>query len=158
MHLSMTVVEAIALATAKSPMPPIVQRISAGDDTIHADLDPLEVITGSIARLLAAAAGPIAVAARFAGFSHGVATFEVTAMARGLPAHKLLPLLIDRVTQAIAENPAAAGIVEVRTTENDPLVLIDIQAALDARGLSLQLTALDLREATIFAEAAVTGS
>lgn len=155
MQLTITVEEVIALATATSPMPPIVQRISAGGDTIHAELDPLEVITGSIARLLAAAAGPISVDARFAGFSHGVATFDVTAMARGLPAHKLLPLLIDRVTAAIADNPSAAGIVEVRTTEGNPLVLIDAQAALAARSIGLTITSLDLRDATIFADAAV---
>ena len=157
MQLTMTFDEVIALATATSPLPPIVQSLSAEDSTIHVQLDPLEVITGSLARILAAAAGNIDVDARFAGFSHGVATLEVSAMARGLPAHKLLPLLIDRVEKGIAENPSVAGIIEIRQTEHEPLVLIDVQKALSARVPGMAVTALDVRDGSFFVEAGVEG-
>ena len=157
MQLNATFDEIVSLAKATTPLPPIVRSLTASGSTIFAKLDPLEVITGSLARIVAAAAGEIDVEARFAGFSHGVATFEVSATARGLPAHKLLPLLIDRVEKGIAENPAAAGLIEIRQTEHEPLVLIDVQKPLSARVPGMAVTALDVRDGSFFVEAGVEG-
>jgi hypothetical protein len=156
MRLSMTFDEVIALATASSPLPPIVRSVSAEDEVVRAELDPLEVITGSLARIVAAAAGTISVAARVARVSEGIASFEITAMARGLPAHKLLPLLLDRVNSAIAENPSIAGIVTIEDGTEQPCALIDLQKALSTRVQGMTVTGFDLRDATFHLEATVS--
>jgi hypothetical protein len=156
MQLTLTFDEVIALATASSPLPSIVRSLSAEGGIVRAELDPLEVITGSLARIVAAAAGTISVAARFARFSDGVASFEITATARGLPAHKLLPLLLDRVNAAIAENPSIAGIVTIENGTEQPCALIDLQEALSARVQGMRVTGFDLRDATIHLDATVS--
>jgi hypothetical protein len=156
MQLTMTVDEVIALATASSPLPPIVRSLSAEGEVVRAELDPLEVITGSLARIVAAAAGTISVVARFARFSEGVASFDITAMARGLPAHKLLPLLLDRVNSAIAENPSIAGIVTIEDGTEQPRVLVDLHEALSTRVPGMRVTGFDLRDATFHLDATVS--
>jgi hypothetical protein len=156
MQLTLTFDEVVALATASSPLPPIVRSLSAEGEVVRAELDPLEVITGSLARIAAAAAGTISVVARFAGFSEGVASFEITATARGLPAHKLLPLVLDRVNAAIAENPSIAGIVTLEDGTEQPRVLIDLQEALSTRVPGIRVTGFDLRDATFLLEASVS--
>jgi hypothetical protein len=156
MQLTMTFDEVIALATTSSPLPTIVRSLSVEGEVVRAELDPLEVITGSLARLIAAAAGTISVTARFAGFSEGVASFEITAMARGLPAHKLLPLLLDRVNTAIAENPSIVGIVTIENGTEQPRAHIDLQKALSTRVQGMRVTGFDLRDATMHLDATVS--
>src|SRR3712207_5289920 len=110
MKLALPFSEALSLATAEKPLPAVLRSVECVGDTVSAEIDLDALPTRSIARqLAAAAAGTVAVTARFVGFSDGVATFAVTAHARSLPVHKLLQFVLDPVNKAIRDRGLPDG-------------------------------------------------
>ena len=152
MQLTLSFDEALALATSRSPLPPVVRSIGCDDSTLFAELDLTELDTTSLRfRLAAIAAGPVSVTARLANFADGVAHFALTVHARGLPAHKLLPMLLARVNTAIAESPAVAGILSVEIVDDEPFALVALQSVVDERAPGFTITALTLEHEELFA-------
>ena len=102
MQFALPFAEAIAVVVAKEPLPPMVRDLRCEGSTIHADIDLRAIPDPSTAlRLAAAAAGTVAVTVRFADFSAGVVTLVVTAHARALPAHELVPFLVGPINAAL---------------------------------------------------------
>ncbi|MCU1432710.1 MAG: hypothetical protein JWP95_1815 [Actinotalea sp.] len=156
MQLALPFTEALALATAKEPLPPMVGAVRCEGSTIHAEIDLRAIPDPSTAlRFAAAAAGTVAVTVRFADYSRGLVTLVVTAHARTLPAHKLLPYLIGPINAALRERGLPEGIVEVQRGESEPWIVVAVQRAVSTKVEGLTVTGLGLRDAVIYLEAAV---
>jgi hypothetical protein len=148
--------EAVALATARQPLPPMITSLDCAGGTVLIDADLRGLPSDSLAvRLALAAAGTLSLTARFTGFAAGVATFAVRAHARGFPAHKLVPYLLGTVNAAIERAGVPAGVVQVTEGEEEPLVRIDLQRAIETAVLGVRVTSFDLRDAGIFVDAQV---
>jgi hypothetical protein len=156
MKLALPFSEALSLATSEGPLPAVIRSLSCQGEKIHAEIDLNAIPNPSTAmRIAAAVAGTVSVTARFAGYSGGIATFAITAHALGLPVHKLLPFLLDPVNNAIRERGLPEGLIEVQRGEDDPLVLIDVQTAVETKASGVTITDLQLVDAVIHAEATI---
>jgi hypothetical protein len=156
MRLALPFPEALSLATAEKPLPAVIRSVDCRGETLHAEIDLDALPARSIAlRLAAAAAGTVTVTARLAGYTAGVATFVVTAHARTLPAHKLLPFLLDPVNKAIRDSGLPEGLLQVQRGDADPLVLVDVQQAIETKASGVTVTSLQLLDAVIHAEATI---
>lgn len=149
MQITLPVTEALALATAREPLPPVVRSVTAAGSALHLEIDLREIPDAPTAlRLAAAAVGTVAVTATFAGYDAGVATFEVTAQARALPAHKLLNHLTGPINAALRGRGLPDGLVEIRKGTGEPVLALHVQDAVAATAGGVSVVALDLREAT----------
>ena len=156
MKLALPFPEALSLATAEKPLPAVIRSVDCVGETLHAEIDLRALPTRStVLRLAAAAAGTVTVTARFVGYTEGVAKFLVTAHARNLPAHKLLPYLLDPVENAMRERGLPEGLLQIHPGAAGPLVLIDAQKAIRTRASGVTVTSLQLRDAVIHAEATI---
>lgn len=156
MRIELPVDEALVLATSRTPLPALVRSVSARDATVEAEIDLRAIEAPSLAlTLLAGATGTVLVSARFADFDDGVATFAINAHARGLPAHKLLGLLVGRVNRAIADSGLPDGVLSVERGEGEPLLHIDAQRALDTVMNGMTVVKFDLRDSVIHLETRV---
>ncbi|WP_165067141.1 hypothetical protein [Marisediminicola senii] len=156
MHISIPFVEVLALAASQGPLPPMVAGLRSEGSTAHADIDLREVPSTSTAmRFALAAAGTVTVTARVVSFAAGVATVAVTAHAWGLPAHKLLPYLVDPIAGAVRKAGLPDGIVRIERGDGDPVVLVDVQKAVDSRVEGLVVTGVALTDDQVVVDAAV---
>ena len=156
MRLEIPFTEALALATAREPLPPMVRSVHCTGSTIHAEVD-LRLIPNAptAVRLAAAAAGIVAATVTFAGYAQGVALLDVTAHARGLPAHKLLGYLVDPINAVLRRQGLPEGLVEIHRGSGDPVVAVRVQDALATRATGLQVTAIELTGAVLQVSVAV---
>jgi hypothetical protein len=156
MKLALPFREAMSLATAEKPLPPMIRSVDCVGDTLQAEIALDAIPSRSIALSLAAAvAGTVTVTARLAGYSEGVATFVLTAHALAMPVHKLLPFLLDPVNKAIRERGLPDGLVRVARGDAAPLVLIDVQQAVETKASGITMTNLQLVDAVLHAEATI---
>jgi hypothetical protein len=157
MNLAVPFSEALSLATAEKPLPPVIRALDCQGETITAEIDLEAIPSRSIAlRLAAAAAGTVTVTARMVSYEAGVATFVLTAHARSLPAHKLVPFLLDPVNNAIRDRGLPGGLLQVqRGDEAGPLVLIDVQKAVETKASGVTVDDLQLVDAVIHADATI---
>ncbi len=156
MKLTLPFREALALATAEKPLPPVIRSVDCVGETLHAEIALDSLPSRSIALQLAAAvAGTVTVTARLTGYAGGVATFVITAHALALPVHKLLPFLLDPVNKAIRDRGLPEGLLEVQRGDPNPLVLIDVQKAVETKASGVTLTDLRLVDAVLHAEATI---
>ena len=156
MQIALPFAEAIAVVVAKEPLPPMVRDLRCEGSTIHADIDLRAIPDPSTSlRLAAAAVGVVAVTVRFADFSAGAVTLVVTAHARALPAHKLVPFLVGPINAALRDRGLPPGLVEVQRGESEPWVVIAVQDAISAKVDGVTVTELALRDAVIHVEATV---
>lgn len=156
MQIMLPVTEAVALAAAKEPLPPVVRSVTADGDALLLEID-LRVVPDAPfpLRVAAAAIGTVAVTARFSGYDLGVATFEITAHARALPAHKLLNHLTGPIESALTRRGLPAGLVEIRKGEGEPVLAVRLQDAVAAKATGVTVTDFALREATAHVTLAV---
>ncbi|MFP7759857.1 hypothetical protein [Marisediminicola sp. LYQ134] len=156
MKLTLPFDEALALATSGAALPVMLDDVRCEGSTIHTEVDLTQIETTAFAKQLAfAAAGTVTVTARFLGFTSGVVSFAITAHARGLPAHKLVPYLLDPINRGLNESGMPPGLVELERGESEPVVLIDLQKAVDSRMAGMTITAFDLADSTLVLEAVV---
>jgi hypothetical protein len=156
MQLVLPFTEAIAFASAREPLPPMVHDLRCDGSTLHALIDLRafpDPPTGL--RFAAAAVGVVAVTARFADYSDGKVTMVVTAHARTFPAHKLLPYLLGPINGALRARGLPDGLVEVQRGETEPWVVIDIQRAVSTKIDGVRVVDLRLQDAVIHFEASV---
>ena len=148
MRIELPFDEALAFARSRGPLPEIVQSIGCDGSTISVELDLRAIESSSLGmRLALAAAGAVLVSVRVTGYSEGVASLAVTAHARGLPAHKLLPYLLRPIDDAVVKAGLPSGTVTVADAEGDPVVRVDVQRAVDTRVHGMTVTALDVADA-----------
>lgn len=156
MRLALPFSEALSLATAEKPLPPVIRSIDCVGETLRAEVDLEALPTRSLAVQLAAiAAGTVTVTARFAGYADGTATFVVTAHARSLPVHKLLPYVVDPINRATRARGLPEGLLRIERGDAGPLLLVGVQEALETRSSGVTLTHLELRDAVVHAEATI---
>lgn len=158
MLLELPVTEALALATAEQPLPPVVRSVRVVGSALHVEVD-LGQVPGASTRILwaAAALGTVTVRATFLRWDRGAATFAVAVQARGLPAHVLLNQLLGPVREALARQGLPPGLVELRRGDPEPLAVVHVQEAVSARAPGLVITGLHLRDGTLRAAATVRG-
>ncbi|HEY3548675.1 MAG TPA: hypothetical protein VGK17_21585, partial [Propionicimonas sp.] len=134
MQLALHFTEALAVVTSQAPLPPMVQAVRAEGSTVHAEIDPARIPDASAAiRIAAAALGTVPVTARLAAYADGVATVEVTAHARGLPAHRLVPYLVGPITAMLRDQGLPDGLIEIERGETATLVRVQVQRAVDTK-------------------------
>jgi len=156
MKLTLPFPEALSLATADKPLPPMIRSLVCQGQRIHAEIDLNAIDSNSTAlRIAAAVAGTVSVTALFAGYSGGVATFAITAHALGLPVHKLLQFLLDPVNTAIRERGLPEGLLVIERGDAAPLVRIDVQKAIETKASGVTLTNLQLLDSVLHADATI---
>lgn len=156
MQIAIPFTEALALATAREPLPPFVRGVRSEGSVIHAEVDLRQIPDAPTAlRLAAAAVGTVAVTARLAEFSGGVATIAVTAHARALPAHKLLGFMSGPLDAALRKQGLPAGLVEIRPGEPDPVLAVRVQDAVAAMAEGVTVTGLGLSGDVIYVAAEI---
>jgi hypothetical protein len=154
--ITLPVDEALALAAAREPLPPLVRSVRAVGSTVHAEID-LRLIPDppTALRFAAAAVGVVSVAARFTGYVGGVATFEISAQARAIPAHKLLNHVTGPVNTALAKKGLPDGLVEVRRGTDEPVLALRVQDAVASRVEGVTVTGLDVVDGALRVSASV---
>lgn len=153
MRIELTVDEALALARAAAPLPPVVSGVRAADDGVHVTLDLRELpgVTGA-QRIALRMAGTAAVTARLRGYADGVATVDLDVAVRGLPVDRLVGLLGDRLVAALEAQGVPRGAVTL--TQHPGLgARLELQRVLDERVAGVRLTALSVQEGRVRAEA-----
>ena len=156
MQLSLPLDEALALAAAKKPLPPFVRSLRSEGSTIVVEVDLRLVPDGGTAlRLAAAAVGTVTATAVLTGYAGGVATFEVTAQARSIPAHKLLNHLTGPVNTALARQGLPEGLVEIRKGDGDPVVAVRVQEAVATKVTGVTLTDLAVHDGAVHVSARI---
>ena len=156
MKLALPFAEALSLATAKTRLPTYVRSVDLVAGTVRAEiaLDALPIRSTAV-RLAAAVAGTVTVTARLVGYTDGVATLAVTAHAWNLPAHKLLPFVLAPVNKVIRDSGLPDGLVRIESGAADPLVLIDVQKAVETKVMGVTVTDLQLLESVIHVDATI---
>jgi len=153
-HVSLSVPEAVALATAAEPLPPFVRSVDAAGSAIHAtvDLARMPELPGAL-RMAASLLGAVDVVAELTGYADGVATFAVTTRARALPLHTLLNVLTDTVTGQLRRR-GLGDLVEVRRGE-PPVLAVRLQDAVRQKADGLEVRALAVRDGIVHVEVGV---
>ena len=156
MQLALPFAEAIAVAVAKEPLPPMVRDLRCEGSTIHADIDLRAIPDPSTAP-----------APRRGGGRHGRGHGPVRRLlrrggdARGDRARPGAPraqagAVPRRPDQRRAAGPRPApGLVEVQRGESEPWVVIAVQDAISAKVEGVTVTDLALRDAVFHVEATV---
>ena len=156
MQISLPLDEALALAAAKKPLPPFVRSLRCEGSTIVVEVDLRLVPDGGTAlRLAAAAVGTVTATAVLTGYAGGVATFEVTAQARSIPAHKLLNHLTGPVNTALARQGLPEGLVEIRKGDGDPVVAVRVQEAVATKVTGVTVTDLAVHDGAVHVSARI---
>lgn len=149
MYVEIPVTEVLALAAAREPLPPMVRSVRAEGSTIHADVDLNAIPDAPTAlRWAAMALGTVSVSATFTGYAEGVASLRVTVHARSLPAHVFINPLVGPINDALKQRGLPDGLVQLRRGESEPVVLVGVQSAVDAKAKGVTITDVDLRDAT----------
>ena len=158
MRVDIPFAELLALATSEKSLPDFVESVTAAGATVRAMVDLRKVPSDSLpVRLALGAAGVVELSAEIVDFDIGVASLRVTVQARGLPAHKLLPYLITPIDSAIRKRGLPAGLVRIDRGDGDPLVLLDVQKAVDSRVEGVTITKLRMRDAELRVDALING-
>lgn len=156
MEITLPLNEALALATAKEPLPPVVRSITADGASLQLDIDLRVIPDAPLAlRVAASAIGTVTVTATFTGYSLGAALFEMTAHARAIPAHKLLNQLTGPIASALGRRGLPEGLIEVRKGDSEPIVAVHVQDAIAAKATGVTVTDVDVRDATAYVSLAV---
>jgi hypothetical protein len=156
MQIVLPIHEALAMVRAARPLPALVRSVEGEGSQVTVEVDLRLVPNASTAlRLAAAAVGTVAASARFLSYAGGVATFEVTAQARSLPAHKLLNHVTGPVNAALTQRGLPDGLVEVRKGDGEPTLAVHVQEAVDAKAPGVTITSFDVRDGAVYLAADV---
>ena len=152
MHIELTVEEAVALARAARPLPPLVLAVrpSATGDGVEADVDPTQVPGSSgLMRFVSGLAGVVTVTARLVAFADGDAVVELAAQARGLTVDRMLNLLLGQLRSALADQGLPPDLVELRAGDDGPLLVAHVQRAVDERVAGVVVEDVGLRDGVV---------
>lgn len=135
MQIELPLSEALALATAARPLPPMILAVRADGATVEADIDAGAVLGGGggFMGLMGKAAGTVTVAATFASFSAGTAVFTIKAHARGLPVDSMLGQAAGMIPRLARKAGLPPDVAELRTGAHGPELVVHVQRAVDAK-------------------------
>lgn len=153
MRIEITVEEAVRLARAVAPLPPMVLAVRPSGPAVEVDLDPTLVpgLSG-VMRFGAALAGRVTVTARWLGYADGDATLSLTAQARGITVGRLLNALAETIGTALAANGLPRDLVELRPTDAGLHAVAHVQAAVATKASGVVVHAADLTDGRVTAE------
>ncbi|KGM12034.1 hypothetical protein [Cellulomonas bogoriensis] len=152
MQVALTVEEGVALALAVQTLPPFIGPVRGEGRSVLVDVDLAAIPdVPTLARLSFAAVGSVTIRAALIGYDGDVATFELQAEARGLPAHRLLNHLTDTISDRLRANGLPDDLVELHPGPRAPLARVHVQQAIDARVRGLSLATLDVRDGVVHA-------
>ncbi|GIG28313.1 hypothetical protein [Cellulomonas marina] len=157
MQLTLPLTEALAVARGSGRVPPFVVDLAPTADGVAVRVDLSRMPEASSAlRWAAALAGPVDVVVRYTGLVDGTATFAVTSRARAVPLHVLVNSLTSTATSVLRQR-GLGDLVEVRRGEEEPVVAVRVQHAIDQRAPGARLTALELRDGVAHLTLDITG-
>lgn len=141
MQIALPLSEALTLATAAGPLPPMVVAVRASGSTVEADVDAGKLGGGGLMGLMGKAAGTVTVAATFASFDAGIAVFTIKAHARGFPVESLLGQAAGMIPRLAAKAGLPPDVAELRMGgPHGPELVVHVQRGVDAkvRGVVVQ--------------------
>lgn len=134
MKLVLPVTEALSLALAAKPLPPMVLAVRASGASVEADIDAGAVTGGGgLKGLMGKMAGTVTATATFTGFAAGTAVFAVKAQARGMSVESMIGQFGGTLQRVVARAGLPADVVELREGTGGPELLVDVQRAVDAK-------------------------
>lgn len=147
MQVTISFTEALALATAREPLPQFARPPSVDGSVVSAKVE-LSLVPNAPywVRIL----GVVDVTARLASYSDGVLIVVVTTRVRGLPAHKMLPLFAGLVADQLRQHGLPPGSVEVRRDDGQTVLAVHVQDVLDTLTYGVTLTDLRLIDETFY--------
>lgn len=156
MHVELTACEALRLAGAGGPLPPVVRGVRADGDAVTVELDGRTTpgLTGA-AHLAASLVGVVPVEVRPLGVTDGVATFALAVRVRGVPVHGLLRALQGLVDERLAQRGLPAGTVRLSRTEQGAVAVVALDALVRRAVVGLAVVGLALRDGVVRLDLAV---
>ncbi|WP_182112439.1 MULTISPECIES: hypothetical protein [unclassified Actinotalea] len=151
MRIELPLDEVLTLATTQGVVPPFVHGLRADGETLRLRVDAAEVMgrSGGLGRLLGGLAGEVPITARFTGWADGVVTLAVTAESRGIPLHRFMPLVENKIRERLRAAGLPDGVVEVRTGPSDPVIAVDTRRLLAAKVAGVVVTDVRVHDATL---------
>lgn len=156
MKVELSVAEAVALAAAVRPLPPVVTDVAGRGETVEVGLDLGELpgLHGA-QRLAARLAGTATLVVRIADFSDGVATVPLDVAVRGFPVDRVVGLLADRLLPIIESQGLPPGAVTLGHGERGLTARVQVQHLLEQHVTGVRVSAVALRAGRVHAEVAV---
>jgi hypothetical protein len=151
MQIALPLTEALALATAAGPLPPMLLAVRADGATVEADIDAGAALGGGggFMGLMGKAAGTVMVAATFASFSAGTAVFTIKAHARGLPVDSMLGQAAGMIPRLARKAGLPPDVAELRTGgPRGPELVVHVQKAVDAKVSGVVVQDLVIQDGT----------
>ena len=158
MQIVLPLSEALALATAAGPMPPMVRAVRVDGATVTVDIDAGEALGagGGLMGLMGKAAGTVTVAATFVSFSAGTAMFSIAAHARGLSVDRMLGRAAGMIPALARKAGLPPDVAELRTDgPRGPELVVRVQKAVDAKVSGVVVQDLVIRDGTAHVTAQV---
>ena len=157
MQITLPLTEALAVARGSGRVPAFVIDLAPSADGVTARVDLQSMPDAPTAlRWAAALAGPVDVVIRSTGYADGVATFAVTSRARAVPLHVLVNSLSSTVTNVLRQR-GLGDVVEVRRGQEEPVVAVAVQRAVDRQAPGARVTAMAVRDGVVHLTLDVTG-
>jgi hypothetical protein len=156
MRIELHVPEALALAAAARPLPPVVSAVRGDGATVEVDLDLREIpgLHGA-QRLAARLAGTATLTARLTELTDGVATLALDVAVRGLPVDTVVGLLAERLTPVIEAQGLPPGAVVLTRGQLGLTATVQVQRLLEQHVRGLRPTSVVLSDGRIHAEVEV---
>ena len=151
MQVVLPLSEALALATAFGPLPPMLVAVRADGATVEVDIDAGVALGGGggLMGLIGKAAGTVTVSATFASFGSGTAVFAIAAHARGLPVDRLLGRAAGMIPRLAGEAGLPPDVAELRAGgPRGPELVVHIQRAVDAKVSGVVVQDLAIQDGT----------
>ena len=158
MQIALPLDEALALATAAGPLPPMLLAVRADDATVEVDIDAGEALGGGggLMGLMGKAAGTVTVAATFTSFSAGTAVFTIKAHARGLPVESLLGQAAGMIPGLARKAGLPPDVAELRMGgPRGPELVVHVQRGVDAKVSGVVVQDLVIQDGTAHVTARV---
>jgi len=158
MQIALPLSEALALAAAAGPLPPMLLAVRADGATVEVDIDAGAALGegGGLMGIMGKAAGTVTAAATFASFNAGTAVFTITAHARGLSVGRLLGRAAGMIPQLAQKAGLPPDVAELRTSgPRGPELVVHVQRAVDAKVSGVLVQDLVIRDATAHVTAQV---
>ena len=143
MQIQLPLTEALSLALAAKPLPPMVLAVRASGASLEADIDAGAVTGGGGLRgLMGKMAGTVTATATFTSFAAGTAVFGVRAQARGMAVESMIGQFSGTLQGIVRRAGLPADVVELREGAAGPELLVHVQRAVDAKVSGVTVTDL----------------
>lgn len=143
MQLQLPLTEALSLALAAKPLPPMVKDVRASGASLEADIDASTVTGGGGLRgLMGQMAGTVTATATFASFEAGTAVFGIRAQARGMSVERMIGQFSGTIQRLVVRAGLPADSVELREGAAGPELVVHVQRAVESKIAGVTVTDL----------------